>query len=70
MIVANGDRQSTTQTTDAGGREQVHINPADAAARQASFANEAYDDAVIHNRSLGHLCMVGQQLGSPPRCRR
>src|SRR6266542_5942695 len=54
-----------SQTTDEGGREQVYINPADTAAVQASFANEPYDVAVIYNRSLVHLRVVGQELRSP-----
>ena len=45
----------------------MHINPTDTAAVQASFANEPYEVAVIHNRSLVHLRVVGQELRSPAR---
>ena len=43
----------------------MHINPADAATVQASFANEPCDVAVIHKRSLVHLRVVGQKVRSP-----
>jgi hypothetical protein len=58
-------RSPQLQSPDNRGREQVHVNPADAAAIQVPIANEGNNLAVSNYTRLMHLLISGQELPAP-----
>jgi hypothetical protein len=50
------------QSPHNGGREQVNVNPANAAAMQVPMANEGNHVRVRNNTRLMHVLIGGQEL--------
>jgi hypothetical protein len=50
---------------DKSGREQVRVDPANAAAVKSTLPNELYNLTMWHDRRLVHQDVVGDQLLTP-----